>query len=102
MLSNKQVERLLPIGYTFIFKGEYCWVIKRFRNRFEYSTMEKPSGNYMYYDFFQNTPHFRSKYKKGVGRQKSLDFEPGFLPLVNEIVENIKKGKSPNQKIYML
>ena len=102
MISNKQVERLLPLGSTFVFKGVHCTVIKRFKNRFEYSTIEKPSGNYMYYNYFQNTPHFRSKYRKGVGRQKSLNFDPGFIPLVDRIVKNIKEGKSPNKKIYML
>lgn len=94
------MEKLLPIGYTFMFKGQYCYVIKRFRNRFEYSTMERPSGNYMYYDYFQKTPHFRSKFRNIV--QKSLDFNPGFIPLVDRIVKNIKEGKSPNQKIYIL
>jgi hypothetical protein len=94
------MRNLLPLGYTFMFKGQHCSVIKRLKNRFEYSTIERPSGNFMYYNYFQNTPHFRSKWPRG--RQKSLDFKPGFLPLVEKIVKNIKEGKSPNQKIYML
>ena len=99
MWSNIYVKKLIPLGYTFRFKGESCFVIKHFKNRFEYGTMERPSGNFMYYDFFQKTPHFRSKFKNNV--QRSLDFDPGFLPLVEKIVKNIKEGKSPNQKIYI-
>ena len=99
MLSNRYVKSLLSIGYTFQFKGQYCSIIRLLNNRFEYSTMERPNGNYMYYNYFQKTPHFRSKFGNIV--QKSLDFEPGFLPLVEKIVKNIKEGKSLNQKIYM-
>lgn len=100
MWSNKYVKSILSVGYSFIFKGQYCYITRLLKNRFEYSTIERPKGNYMYYNFFQKTPHFRSKFKNIV--QKSLDFKPGFIPLVNKIVKNIKEGKSPNQKIYML
>lgn len=91
---------MLAVGYTFTFKGEYCTVTSLHTKYFEYSTMERPTNNYMYYDFFQTIPHFKSKWK--VSTQRRMDFKPGFLPLVDRIVKNIKEGKSPNQKIYML
>lgn len=100
MWSDKRVRNSLCLGYTFMFKGEYCYITKLYTRYFEYSTTERPTNNYMYYGFFQTIPHFKSKYK--VGKQKSLDFEPGFLPLVDKIVNQIREGKSPNQKIYML
>lgn len=100
MLSDKKVRNRLQAGYTFMFRGEHCTVLKTYTKYFEYSTIEKPTGNYMYYGFFQTIPHFRSKWKDSV--QKRMDFKPGFIPLVDKIVKNIKEGKSPNQKIYML
>ncbi len=72
MLSNKYVKSLLSIGYTFQFKGQYCFIIKLYHNRFEYGTMERPNGNYMYFNYFQKTPHFRSKFKNIVQKSLSL------------------------------
>ncbi len=99
MLSDKRVRNRLQAGYTFMFKGQHCTITRTYTRYFEYSTIEKPSGNYMYYDFFQTIPHFKSKWKEST--QKSVDFNPGYLPLVDRIVKNVREKKSPNYKIYI-
>lgn len=72
MLSNNRIRRELCIGYTFVFKGEHCTITRLRPNLFEYSTSARPLRNYMFYDFFQTTNHFKSRYlnKRGVGTSR--------------------------------
>ena len=88
MLSDNKVRDLLHIGYRFMFKGESCTVTGLRMKYFEYSTMERPCNNRMYYGFFQTIPHFRGVYKPHVGKQSSLKFEYNFLPLVERVIRN--------------
>lgn len=101
MLKDNVVRKKLSIGYTFMYRGEHCTIIRFYKKGFMYSTLEKPARNFMHYKFFQSIPHFKSAHEWKYSSQKSLDFNPGFLPLVQKITENIRKGKSPNQKIYI-
>ena len=73
------IRNLLCIGYTFIFKGQHCTIIRLSSRSFEYSTGQRPTGNYMHYSFFKTTNHFKSRYlnKRGVGFRNNF---PIFRP----------------------
>ena len=66
------VRRNLCIGYTFIFKGQHCTITSLHPTYFTYTvsdTMPENFGNnYMYYDFFKTTNHYKSKFKVGVSK----------------------------------
>ena len=89
MWSNRYVQSLVKIGYPFIFRGEYCYITRLKPRGFEYGTMEKPTGNYMSFKYFQTIPHFRSKFRPQDFRQKSLDFQKKPLSLWEQTVINL-------------
>jgi hypothetical protein len=61
MLSNKQVETRIHVGYTFIHNGVHHTIDKVYSTKLHCYTQEGGSY-YMTYAYFQNTPHFKSRY----------------------------------------
>lgn len=56
----------IHVGMTFIFRGDYCTVIKKKYNHFQYSIQGSTVNGYMTYDFYKTTPSFKGRQPKKI------------------------------------
>jgi hypothetical protein len=51
----------IHVGMTFIFKGDYCTVVKMKRDCFQYSVQGSNIASYMTYEYYTTTPSFAAR-----------------------------------------
>ena len=85
MDSINTVRSRLQVGYTFMFKGQHCTVTSLGQSGFNYSTPERPSGNYMDYWFFRTIPHYHSRFLKHLKPKTVTISEDTFNGLVSAL-----------------